>query len=39
MAGVQVNFLQVVAGGDVLVEGFSSLLASRRLELTVMRLQ
>jgi hypothetical protein len=35
MARVQVPFLQVVTGGYVLVEDFCSLLAGRRLELTV----
>ena len=39
MARGQVPFLQVVTGGYVLVEDFCSLLAGRRLELTVIRLQ
>ena len=39
MVRVQGNVLQAADSGYALVEGFSSLLVSRRLELTAMRLQ
>jgi hypothetical protein len=39
MARVPVNLLQAEDGSYALVEGFRSRLASRQLELTVMRLQ